>query len=56
MLKKKNLRIMSKQYAHLHTMAKTSGKFQNDWPKTVGAVVLTRHPLTIRVLGKNWLS
>ena len=53
---KKNLRIMSKQYAHLHTMAKTSVKFQNDWSKTVGGVALTRHPLTIRVLGKNWLS
>ena len=25
---------MSKQYAHLHAMAKTSVKFQNDWPKT----------------------
>ena len=37
-LKKKNLRIMSKQYAHLHTMAKTSVKFQNDWPKTEGGV------------------
>ena len=23
---------MSKQYANLHTMAKTSVKFQNDWP------------------------
>ena len=46
---------MSKQYAHLHTMAKTSVKFQNDWPKTVGGVALTRHPLTIRVLGKNLL-
>ena len=32
-LKKKNLRIMSKQYAHLHAMAKTSVKFQNDWQK-----------------------
>ena len=32
---------MSKQYAHLHAMAKTSVKFQNDWPKTVGGVVLT---------------
>ena len=30
---------MSKQYAHLHTMAKTSVKFQNDWPKTVGGVI-----------------
>ena len=28
-------------------MAKTSVKFQNDWPKTVGGVVLTRHPLSI---------
>ena len=44
---------MSKQYAHLHTMAKTSVKFQNYWPQTVGGVALTRHPLTIRVLGKK---
>ena len=45
-VEKKNLRIMSKQYAHLHTMAKTSVKFQNDWPKTVGGVVLTSQLLT----------
>ena len=32
---------------------KISVKFQNDWPKTVGGVGLTRHLLTIRVLGKN---
>ena len=38
---------MSKQCAHLHTMAKTSVKFQNDWQKTVGGVALTRHPLSI---------
>ena len=38
---------MCKQYGHLHTMAKTSVKFQNDWPKTVGGVALTRHPLLI---------
>ena len=37
----------------LHTMAKTSVWFQNDWPKTVGGVALTRHPLTTKVLGKN---
>ena len=37
---------MSKQYAHLHTMAKTSVKFQNDWPKTVGEVALTSQLLT----------
>ena len=47
---------MSKQYAHLYAMAKTSVKFQNDWPKTVGGVALTRHPLTIRVLRKKRLS
>ena len=41
---------MNKQYAHLHTMAKSSVKFQNDGPKTVGEVAHTRHPLTIRVL------
>ena len=44
-VEKINLIIMSKQYAHLHTMAKTSVKFQNDWPKTVGGVMLTRHQL-----------
>ena len=32
---------MSKQYANLHAMAKTSVKFQNDWQKTVGGVALT---------------
>ena len=37
---------MSKQYAHLHAMAKTSVKFQNDWPKTVGGVALTSQFLT----------
>ena len=36
---------MSKQYAHLHAMAKTSVKFQNDWPKTVGGVALTSQSL-----------
>ena len=37
---------MSKQYAHLHAMAKTSVKFQNDWLKTVGGVALTSQLLT----------
>ena len=37
---------MSKQYTHLHAMAKTSVKFQNDWPKTVGRVALTSQLLT----------
>ena len=42
---------MSKQYAHLHTMAKKSVKFQNDWPKTVGEVALTSQLLT-----NGWLT
>ena len=33
---------MSKQYAHLHAMAKTSVKFQNDWPKTVGVALTSQ--------------
>ena len=37
---------MSKQYAHLHVMAKISVKFQNDWQKTVGGVALTSQLLT----------
>ena len=37
---------MSKQYAHLHAMAKTSVKFQNNWPKTVEGVALTSQLLT----------
>ena len=37
---------MSKQYAHLHARAKTSVKFQNDWPKTVGGVALASQLLT----------
>ena len=36
---------MSKQFARIQTMAKTSVKFQNDWAKTVGGVALTRHLL-----------
>ena len=37
---------MSKQYAHLHAMAKTAVNFQNDWQKTVGGVALTSQLLT----------
>ena len=39
---------MSKHNAHLHAMAKTSVKFQNDWQKTVGGVALTSQLLTNR--------
>ena len=44
---------MSKQYAHLHAMAKTSVKFQNDWPKTVGGVSLTNQLLTNRQMDER---
>ena len=44
---------MCKQYANLQTLTKSSVKFQNYLPKTAGGVALTRHPLTIRVLGKS---
>ena len=44
---------MSKQYAHLHAMAKTSVKFQNDWPKTVGGVALTSQLLTNGQMDKS---
>ena len=42
---------MSQQYAHLHAMAKTSVKFQNDWQKTVGGVALTSQLLTDKRTG-----
>ena len=45
---------MSKQYAHLHAMAKTSVKFQNDWPKTVGGVALTSQLLTNGQTDGSW--
>ena len=41
---KKSLIIITKPYAHPHTMKKTHAKFQNDRYKTVRGVGLTRHP------------
>ena len=38
----KNLRIISKQYAHLQTMTLTSIKFHSNRHKTVGGVSYTR--------------
>ena len=40
-----NLRIISKQHAHLQCMIKTSVKFQNNRNKTVGGVACTRYIL-----------
>ena len=44
---------MSKQYAHLHAMAKISVKFQNDWPNTVGGVALTSQLLINRQMDER---
>ena len=35
---KNNFRILKKQYAYLQTILKATGKFEKDWPKTVGGV------------------
>ena len=48
-----NLRIISKPYAHLQSMMKTSVKFQKNWNKTVGGVVHTRYPLSIHFHYQN---
>ena len=40
-----NLRIISKCYAYLQSMVKTSVKFQNNRNKTVGEVAHTRYIL-----------
>ena len=42
---KDNLRIMSKQYAHLQTMTLTPVKFQSNQSKPVGGVPYTRYLL-----------
>ena len=46
-MRKKKERFISKPHAHLHSMQKTSAKFQNIPWKTVRGVAPTRHPLSI---------
>ena len=46
---KNNFRILKKQYAYLQTILKTSVKFQEDSPKTVGGVADTRYILHIHI-------
>ena len=48
-----NLRIISKPHAHLQSMVKTSGKFQNNRNKTVGGVAHTRYLLPIHFHYQN---
>ena len=44
---KKYPRIIPNPHAHLHSMQKTSAKFQNNLCKTVRGVAPTRYPLSI---------
>ena len=46
-MRTKNHSIIPKPHAHLHSMQKTSAKFQNNRWKTVRGVVPTRYPLSI---------
>ena len=44
---------MSKTYAHLQTMTKTSVEVQNNWHKTEGGVAHTRYIVFIHFDRKN---
>ena len=46
-VRKNNQSNIPKPYAHLHSMLKTSAKFQNNEKKTLRGVVPTRYPLSI---------
>ena len=46
-MRKNNQSIIPKPHAYLHSMPKTSAKFQNNWRKTVRRVVPTRYPLSV---------
>ena len=48
--------IMSKPYAHPHTMRKTHAKFQNNWYKTVRGVALTTNTHCLYIQGEKWQS
>ena len=49
---KKKRRIISKPHAHLHSMQKTSEKFQNNLWKTVRGVAPTRYPVYFHLKGQ----
>ena len=51
-----DLTIISKPYAHPHTMKKTYAKFQNNRYKTVRGVALTRGTHCLYIEGEKWLS
>ena len=55
---KNNQTIISKPYAHSHTMKKLLAKFHNNRYKTVRGVALTRgtHYLYRYIEGEKWLS
>ena len=49
----KNVMIISKPYAHLQTITKTSVKFQKNWHKTEEVVEHTRYLLSIHIDSNN---
>ena len=46
-LKKNNMKIIFKCNAYLPSLTKTPVKFQKDWDKIVGGVVLTRYLMSV---------
>ena len=50
-MRKNNQSIISKPHAHLHSMQKTSAKFQNIPWKTVRGVAPTRYPVYFHLKG-----
>ena len=52
-IKENNLTIMSKPYAHYHTIKPTDAKFQKDQYKTVRGVARARHRYKIVILKNN---
>ena len=52
-VKKNDLKIISKPYAHPHTMKKMHAKFHNNLYKTVRGVVLTRGTNCLYIKGEK---
>ena len=50
--RRNNQRIIFKRHAHLHSMQKTSEKFQNNPWKTVRGVAPTKYPVCFHLKGQ----
>ena len=51
-MKTKNVTMMSKPHAHLHTIYKTPATFQEKRDKIVGEVALTKYTLIVYEMPK----